>query len=123
MNRLSSSVSAPMPPPWAPTGISDRSSAESQRWLSRLATAEQLAPSTAPATTSLAASRATGAAVRVDVTPGDPTDALFELAAGVDLVVTGSGRSGPAGRVSLGKTGSALLDGAVEHYRADLVGG
>lgn len=59
----------------------------------------------------LAASRATGAAVRVDVTPGDPTDALFELAAGVDLLVTGSGRSGPAGRFSLGKTGSDLLHG------------
>lgn len=60
----------------------------------------------------LAAARATGAAVRVDVTPGDPRHALFELAAGVDLLVTGSGRSGPAGRVSLGKTGSALLHGA-----------
>ena len=43
---------------------------------------------------SLAASRATGAAVRVDITPGDPTHALLELAAGVDLLVTGSGRSG-----------------------------
>ena len=60
----------------------------------------------------LAASRATGAAVRVDVTRGNPTEALFELAAGVDLLVSGSGRSGPAGRVSLGKTGNALLDGA-----------
>ncbi len=60
----------------------------------------------------VAASRATGAVVRVDVTPGDPTEALFELAAGVELLVIGSGRSGPAGRVSLGKTGSALLDGA-----------
>jgi nucleotide-binding universal stress UspA family protein len=59
----------------------------------------------------LAASRATGAPVRLDVTPGDPTDALFELAAGVDLLVTGSGRCGPAGRVSLGKTGRNLLHG------------
>ena len=60
----------------------------------------------------LAASRATGAAVRVDVTRGDAPDALFELAAGVDLLIIGSGRSGPPNRVSLGKTGSALLHGA-----------
>jgi nucleotide-binding universal stress UspA family protein len=60
----------------------------------------------------LAASRATGAAVRVDVTRGDTPDALFELVAGVDLLIIGSGRSGPADRVSLGKTGSALLHDA-----------
>jgi len=60
----------------------------------------------------LAASRATGAAVGVDVTPGGPVDALLELAAEVDLLIIGSGRSGPANRVCLGKTGSALLDGA-----------
>jgi nucleotide-binding universal stress UspA family protein len=49
---------------------------------------------------------------RVDVIPGTPADALFALGVDVDLIVLGSGRSSPVSRVSLGKTGSALIDGA-----------
>ena len=60
----------------------------------------------------LAAAKATGALVRVDVAPGHPADALFALGAGVDLLIIGSGRSGPVGRISLGKTGSPLVEGA-----------
>jgi len=56
--------------------------------------------------------QATGVPARVDVCPGDPADVLCSLGDEVDLLVVGSGRSGPAGRLSLGKTGSALLDGA-----------
>jgi nucleotide-binding universal stress UspA family protein len=59
----------------------------------------------------LAAAKATGAQVRVDVTPGNPTNALRALGADVDLLVIGSSSSGPAGRVSFGKTGSTLLGG------------
>ncbi len=54
--------------------------------------------------------------------PGDPpevesrlgvaSDVLFELAEYVDLLVIGSGRSRRAGRVDLGETGRALLNGA-----------
>jgi nucleotide-binding universal stress UspA family protein len=60
----------------------------------------------------LAAVRATGVAARVDVTPGDPTEALTAFAAEVDLLVIGSGRKAPSGTVYLGKTGSAVVDGA-----------
>jgi nucleotide-binding universal stress UspA family protein len=60
----------------------------------------------------LTAAKATGARVRVDVTPGNPADALFALGAEVDLLIIGSGHSGAAGRISLGKTGSALVKGA-----------
>jgi nucleotide-binding universal stress UspA family protein len=58
------------------------------------------------------AAKATGARVRVDATPGNPADALFALGAEVDLLIIGSGHSGAAGRISLGKTGSALVKGA-----------
>jgi nucleotide-binding universal stress UspA family protein len=60
----------------------------------------------------LAAAKATGARARVDVILGTPADALFALGADADLLLIGSGRSGPVGRVSLGKTGIALVDGA-----------
>jgi nucleotide-binding universal stress UspA family protein len=60
----------------------------------------------------VAATRATGVSARVDVGPAVPADALFELAGHVDLLIIGSGRSGPAGRVFLGSTGRALVDGA-----------
>jgi nucleotide-binding universal stress UspA family protein len=61
---------------------------------------------------SQAASRAadaTGAHTRVDITHGRPTEGLRELGEQVDLLVIGSGRTGPAGRILLGNTGHALL--------------
>lgn len=60
----------------------------------------------------LAAANATGARARVDVTRGDPTNAVRALGADVDLLVIGSGSSGPGGRVCLGKTGKTVLDRA-----------
>lgn len=56
--------------------------------------------------------QATGVPARVDVRPGDPADVLCALGDEADLLVIGSGRSAPAGRVSLGKIGRALLRGA-----------
>ncbi len=60
----------------------------------------------------LQATRGSAANVRVDVTCGSPAEALRALGAEVDLLVIGSSRSGPAARVSVGSTGSALVDGA-----------
>ena len=60
----------------------------------------------------LTSAGATGASVQVDVIPGKPAEALLALSAGIDLLVTGSGRRGPSGRVSLGSTGKALVGGA-----------
>ncbi len=60
----------------------------------------------------LAAARATPAHAHVDIGRGDPAETLWTLGTGVDLLVIGSSRSGPAGRVSLGRSGSALVDGA-----------
>ena len=59
-----------------------------------------------------AAAEACGVRPRVEVSRGKPSDALRDLAARVDLLVIGSSRSGPRGRVSLGKVGSAVTDGA-----------
>ena len=58
-----------------------------------------------------ASAEATGVPVRVDVCPGDPADVLCALGDDVDLLVIGSGRSGPAGRVGLGRAGRAVLRG------------
>jgi nucleotide-binding universal stress UspA family protein len=52
------------------------------------------------------------APVRLDVSRAKPADALSALGTGVDLLVIGSRRSGPAGRISLGSTGSDLANGA-----------
>ncbi len=60
----------------------------------------------------LTATEAGGVAARVQVTPGNPTKALRSLAAGVDLLVIGSSRSGPTARLSLGRTGNAVTDGS-----------
>jgi nucleotide-binding universal stress UspA family protein len=57
----------------------------------------------------LAAARATGARVQIDVTPGDVTETLYQLCRQVDLVVIGSCRRGSPGRILLGRTGHALL--------------
>jgi nucleotide-binding universal stress UspA family protein len=51
------------------------------------------------------------APARVQVIPGNPSEALGSLAARVDLLVIGSSRSGPAGRLSLGRTGHAVAAG------------
>lgn len=53
--------------------------------------------------------RATGARAEVAVTPGRATDALYELCDRVDLLVIGSGRTPPPGRILFGDTGDALL--------------
>ena len=55
---------------------------------------------------------ATGASRRVEFRRGSVPQALGRLASGVDLLVVGSGRSGPAGCVSLGEKASAVVDGA-----------
>jgi nucleotide-binding universal stress UspA family protein len=59
------------------------------------------------------------AAVRDNATPaivhvvnGCPAAVLLALGDRVDLLVIGSGRSAPAGRVSLGRTGTSLMDDA-----------
>jgi nucleotide-binding universal stress UspA family protein len=57
----------------------------------------------------LAAWRGIGVPTKVGVEVGVPTDILSELAGRVDLLVIGSGHSGPPGRVQLGSTGRALL--------------
>jgi len=59
----------------------------------------------------LAVAGATGASRRVELRRGSVPQALGKLASGVDLLVVGSGRSGPTGCVSLGEKASAL-DGA-----------
>jgi nucleotide-binding universal stress UspA family protein len=61
---------------------------------------------------SVAAARATGARAHVDVGRGSPAPILSELGDHVDLLVIGSGHSGPAGRVVLGSTGRALVHDA-----------
>jgi nucleotide-binding universal stress UspA family protein len=60
----------------------------------------------------LAVAGATGASRRVEFRRGSVPQALGKLASGVDLLVVGSGRSGPAGCVSLGEKASAVVDGA-----------
>jgi hypothetical protein len=60
----------------------------------------------------LAATRGFGARARVGVSAGSPPDGLFALGAGVDLLVIGSSRSRPVGRVSVGSTGNALVGAA-----------
>jgi nucleotide-binding universal stress UspA family protein len=60
----------------------------------------------------VAATRGCGTPTRVGVSVGSPPDALLGLGAGVDLLVIGSSRSSPAGRVSVGSTGNALVGGA-----------
>jgi nucleotide-binding universal stress UspA family protein len=61
---------------------------------------------------SLTAVQAGGLPARVQVSAGDPTEALRSLAAEVDLLVIGSSSSGPAGRTSLGRTGNAVTNGS-----------
>jgi len=57
----------------------------------------------------VAAATGTGVATNLEVEVGMPTEVLAELSARVDMLVLGSGRSGPAGRVQPGATGSAIL--------------
>ena len=57
----------------------------------------------------VAAAIVTDVATNVEVAVGMPTDVLSELSDRVDMLVLGSGRSGPAGRVQPGATGSAIL--------------
>jgi nucleotide-binding universal stress UspA family protein len=52
---------------------------------------------------------AAGARTEIAVTAGDTTEALYGLCDHVDLVVIGSGRTAPPGRILLGDTGDALL--------------
>jgi len=56
-----------------------------------------------------AATSGTGLSTNVEVEVGMPTDVLSELCEQVDLLVLGSGRSAPLGRVQPGSTGRALL--------------
>jgi nucleotide-binding universal stress UspA family protein len=56
--------------------------------------------------------RAAGAQARVAVYPAVPADELWELGDAVDLLVIGSSRRGPPGRISLGSTGRAVVEGA-----------
>jgi nucleotide-binding universal stress UspA family protein len=60
----------------------------------------------------VAAVRDTGARMRAEVTAGNPVVPLRTLGARVDLLVIGSSRLGPAGRVSLGRTGKSIVGGA-----------
>jgi nucleotide-binding universal stress UspA family protein len=60
----------------------------------------------------LAAAKATGATLNVEVLGGRPADALLALSGEVDLLVIGSRRWGPTARVLLGSTGEALLQDA-----------
>ncbi len=55
------------------------------------------------------AARATGVRAHSEVTTGRPLKVLRGLGEEVDLLVIGSGRRGPAGRILLGATGHALL--------------
>jgi nucleotide-binding universal stress UspA family protein len=57
----------------------------------------------------LAATSGVGVPTNLEVEVGMPTDVLSELCDRVDLLVVGSGRSGPPGRVQLGKTGRGFL--------------
>jgi nucleotide-binding universal stress UspA family protein len=50
--------------------------------------------------------------VRLEVSCADATDALSDLGGSVDLLVIGSRRSASADRISLGRTGSAVVDEA-----------
>lgn len=59
------------------------------------------------------AAPATAPPARVEVVVGMPADILSELGAQVELLVLGSTRRGPAGKVEAGGTGRALLDGGV----------
>jgi nucleotide-binding universal stress UspA family protein len=59
-----------------------------------------------------AATRPTGARVKVAVTRGRPSDALMGLSETVDLLVIGSRRWGPTHRLLLGSTGEALMHGS-----------
>ena len=56
--------------------------------------------------------RATGARARAEVTRGRPANALLTLSERVDLLVIGSRRWGPAARLLLGSTGSAVMHNA-----------
>jgi nucleotide-binding universal stress UspA family protein len=58
------------------------------------------------------ATRAAGVQAWVAVYPAVPADELWELGDAVDLLVIGSSRWGPPGRISLGSTGGAVLEGA-----------
>lgn len=60
----------------------------------------------------VAAARATGARIKVEITSGHATEALYQLCERVNLVVIGSGGSGRAGRVLLGRIGHALVSDA-----------
>jgi nucleotide-binding universal stress UspA family protein len=53
-----------------------------------------------------------GSRVEVVAEPGRPADGLLALSRGVDLLVIGSRRWGPAARVLLGSTGEAVLHDA-----------
>ena len=55
------------------------------------------------------AGTATGADTEVEILRGRPADPLLDLSKQVDLLVIGSRRWGPAGRVLLGSTGEALV--------------
>jgi nucleotide-binding universal stress UspA family protein len=57
----------------------------------------------------LAAATGTAMSAEFDVEVGMPTDVLSELGDRVDMLVLGSGRSGPRGRVQPGATGRGTL--------------
>ena len=57
----------------------------------------------------LAATSATGVPTNLKVEVGMPSDVLSGLSAEVDLLVLGSGHSGPPGRVQPGRTGRSIL--------------
>jgi nucleotide-binding universal stress UspA family protein len=59
-----------------------------------------------------AAVQAHDVSARVQVSAGNPSEALRSLAAEVDLLVIGSSRSGRAGRLSLGRTGERVSAGS-----------
>ena len=59
----------------------------------------------------LLAVKANDVPARVQVIPGNPSVALRSLATRVDLLVIGSNRSGPAGRLSVGHTGNRVVAG------------
>ena len=56
-----------------------------------------------------AAISGTGLSTNLEVEVGMPTDVLSDLSDEVDLLVVGSGHSGPPGRVQLGSTGRGIL--------------
>ena len=57
----------------------------------------------------LAAATGAGVPAELEVEVGMPTDVLSELGDRVDMLVLGSGRSGPRGRVQPGATGRGTL--------------